>query len=221
MFKAVIFDMDGVIIDSEPLWRIAKNETLKSIGVKSDENEGLETMGIRIDKSVQIWHKKYHWQNPSLKTVEKMINNKIEELVIKQGKPNEGVPNIFKFLHGEKLKIGLASSAHMHLIRTVLRKFKIEYYFDIVHSSEFEIHPKPSPDVYLTTARELKVKPEECLVIEDSPVGIESAKRARMTCVAMPAKELRSDPRIKIADYLIKSLNEINEEFWEKINSIG
>jgi mannitol-1-/sugar-/sorbitol-6-/2-deoxyglucose-6-phosphatase len=218
MFKAVIFDMDGVLIDSEPLWRKAETEIFRSIGIPFEEEMGLQTMGVRIDLTVLYWHKIYQWKKPSLKEVEHRINRRVEELIIEQGKAKEGVVQTLKFMHGKKMRVALASSAHMHIINTVVKTLKIDYYFELLRSAESEKHPKPAPDVYLTTAKLLNIDPSNCLVIEDSPVGIEAAKAAGMTCVAIPEKEVLSDPRIKIADFFISSLSEINDEFWNNLN---
>lgn len=218
MLKAVIFDMDGVLIDSEPLWRKALSLVFNSMGIPFAEEMGIETMGTRIDHAVIYWHEKFKWHTPTLPEVEKRIMKEVEKLIIRQGKPKDGAREALKFFHGKKLKVALASSAHMHLIRTVLHTLKIEYFFDLVHSAEYEKHPKPAPDVYLTTAQKLGVKPAECLVIEDSPVGVAAGKNAGMLTIAIPSPGVENDPGIKQAVYRLNSLKEINEEFWEEIN---
>lgn len=219
MLKAVIFDMDGVLIDSEPLWRKALATVFSSMGYSFKEEMGIETMGTRIDQAVVYWHRKFGWTTPPLPEVENRIMKEVERLIILHGKAKEGVKEVLKFFHGQKLKVALASSAHMHLIRTVLRTLKIEYYFDEVHSAEYEKHPKPAPDVYLTTAKELGIKPSECLVIEDSPVGVAAGKYAGMVTIAIPSPGVENDPRIRLADYRFSSMKDITGEFWDKINS--
>jgi mannitol-1-/sugar-/sorbitol-6-/2-deoxyglucose-6-phosphatase len=211
--------MDGVLIDSEPLWWKAIASAFRSIGITSFKEEwGIHTMATRIDAAVKYWHNKFKWKHPPLHTVEKMIMNEVENLIISHGKIKEGAVSSLKFFHGKKLKVAIASSAHMRVIKTVVNTLKIGYYFDLLHSAEYEKHGKPAPDVYLTTARELGLIPSECLVIEDSPVGIIAAKNARMTCIAVPEKELINNNDIKKADYIISSLIEITTNFWEKIN---
>lgn len=217
MIKAIIFDMDGVLIDSEPLWRKALALVFQSMGIPFEEKWGLETMATRIDEAVLYWHNRFKWENPSLKKVETMVMNQVEELMIKNGKPKEGVIYALKFFHSKRLKVAIASSAHLRVIKIVVNTLKISHYFDLLHSAEFEKHGKPEPDVYLTTARLLGVNPDECVVFEDSPLGAEAAKRAGMFTIAIPPKERLDDPLIPLANMQIASLEEINEEFWNKI----
>ena len=219
MLKAVIFDMDGVLLDSEPLWNRVEAQVFKKIGVPITGKMCLQTTGMRIDRSIDYWHNKFPWKTPSKEKVGQMILTKTIDLIKKEGKLNPGVTKLINFLLKNKIKIGLASSTPTSMINTTLKILGIHHHFEIIHSAENEIHPKPHPDVFLTAAQKLKVKPPVCLVIEDSPVGIIAAKRAGMKCVAVVDQRIQKDKSYGLADYKLDSLNEFTEELWSKINS--
>ena len=125
----------------------------------------------------------------------------------------DGVIFALDFFKKSGLKTAVASSSKYHLIDTVLDKLGIRKYFDAVHSSEDEKFGKPMPDVFLSAAKKLGVEPEKCLVIEDSANGVLAGKRAKMTVVAVPNERDFSSKDFDIADYKIRSLNQINKIF--------
>ena len=212
MIKAVIFDMDGLLIDSEPLWQEAEMNEFIKVGVPISEERVKETMGMRIDMVVEYWFSRYPWKNPSKKVVEKNIIENVIELIKTKGEVMPGVEEIIKFFAKEKMPIAIASSSSMEIIRAVLDKILIEKYIKIVCSAENELFGKPHPGVYLTTANKLSVKTEDCLVFEDTINGLIAAKAARMKCVAVPNEFNKNDKRFCIADMVFASLKDFRLE---------
>ena len=200
-FDAVIFDMDGVLIDSEPLWKIAMEEVFKSVGCALTRKDFQKTVGLRLDEVIQYWYEHTGWENATPKEIEVAIVNKMIELLNENGTPLKGVVETLEFLKQKGKKIGLATSSYAVLIDTVLDALHIRHYFDFTHSAENESHGKPHPAVYLTVANKLSVQPKKCLVIEDSLNGIISGKAARMSVVCIPEKSHSPEPKLSLADF--------------------
>ena len=217
--KTIIFDMDGILIDSEPLWKIAEIEAFAKVGLNTTETDFEESVGLRIDEVVKLWHAKVRWTNKTVKEVEDdIVNILIREIKI-QGKELPGVTNLLKDLKSNGYKIGLATSSYQRIIDAVLEKLNIGEYFDICHSAEHEIHGKPHPSVFITTAEKLGVSPIDCLVFEDSLNGVIAAKSARMKVIAVPEHSNSYNPKLIVADKIIDSLANFDlesvENFWD------
>jgi HAD superfamily hydrolase (TIGR01549 family) len=215
MIKAVIYDMDGVIIDSEPLWRQALITCFNEVGFDFSQDKCRETQGMRLIEVVEYWYAEQPWEGKSIIEVEQDILQKITELIIKKGEEMEGVANSLNYFKSRGYKIALASSSALSLINVVLNKLNLINEFEVVNSAENLEFGKPHPEIFINTAKELNVNPIECLVIEDSFHGILAAKAAVMKVIAIPEEKYHNDTRFSIADYNIKSLNEIQELTFE------
>jgi sugar-phosphatase len=208
--KAAIFDMDGLLIDSEPLWRRAEKQVFGTVGIELTEKMCVETMGLRTDEVVAYWYQRFPWQGKRLEMIEREIVATVQHLVSTEGKSLEGVHETLMTLKGEGLRLGLASSSPYCLIDVVVGKLGIRDFFQAMCSATEEKRGKPDPAVYLTTAKQLRVKPEECIAFEDSFSGICSAQSAGMLVVAVPSSEQHDDPRFDRADIKIKALSEFS-----------
>lgn len=186
--KAVIYDMDGLIIDSEPLWKIAEIESFQEIGFDFTVEMCALTTGMRIDQVVNYWWKQLKWDKCSQEDVVYAIEDKMVKLIISNGEILPGVLNSLKLLSSLNIPIALASSSSMKLINTTLETLKIKDYFKVIHSAEDEVAGKPDPAVFLTSANKLKINPENCLVLEDSKAGMMAGLAAKMRTVVIPEK---------------------------------
>lgn len=205
-FDAVIFDMDGVLTDSEPLWKIAMEEVFHSVGCRLTREDFQKTVGLRIDEVIDYWYHHSPWAGRTPREVEKLIMLRMVELIHENGEPLPGVMETTQYLRERGIKIGLATSSYTVLINEVLNTLGIAERFDEVHSAEHEQFGKPHPAVYLTVAERFKVDPSRCLVIEDSLNGVISGKAAKMKVVCIPEKTHHPEPKLVVADYLFDDM---------------
>lgn len=218
MIKAVIFDMDGVLIDSEPIWRKTYIHVFKSVGLALTEAMCREVTGFRVDMVVDHWFRRYPWEGIPKQVVEEMIWEYIIQFVKEEGRIKTGAREGLEFIKAQHVKIGLASTSAMALIDVVIDKLQLKEYFEAIHSGEFEAYPKPHPGIYLTTAHKLGIEPTSCLAIEDSITGMIAAKAANMRCLAVPDEVLIHDRRISIADMVCGSLAELDSKVWNALS---
>jgi len=211
-FTAVIFDMDGVLIDSEPLWKIAMEEVFHVIGSTLTKQDFQKTVGLRLDEVVVFWHAQEGWKNVTPHDVETKIVLRMVDLIKENAAPLPGVVETLRFLQEKNIKVGLATSSYEILISTVLQALEIKPYFGVCVSAEHEEFGKPHPAVYLTAARMLGVSPSECLVVEDSFNGVISGKAARMKVACIPEKTHHPDHRLVAADYNYSSMLDLLED---------
>ncbi|HEV7893179.1 MAG TPA: hexitol phosphatase HxpB [Pyrinomonadaceae bacterium] len=219
MIEAVIFDMDGVLIDSEPFWQESEMDAFARVGLRLTHEMCAQTMGLRVDEVVDYWHRHHAWEGTPSGELEEAIIGGVAERILSKGEAKEGVARALDFFRSRGVKVALASSSAYRLIRAVTERFGLSDKFDCVYSAEDEEYGKPHPGVYLTTARRLNVSPAACLAVEDSFNGVLSAKAARMKCIAVPEEGARHDPRFQIADVILGSLEEIDEEVWRCVSA--
>lgn len=216
MIRAVIFDMDGLLIDSEPLWRLAEVEVFNSVGVPLTDELALTTMGLRTDEVVEHWYARYPWQGCSLKEVEARIDSRVIELVRERSRPLPGVRELISYFKERRLPLAIASSSS-EIIAAVVHHFDLASAFDVLQSAEHEPYGKPHPGVYLAAAHALGVAPTDCLAFEDSANGLLAAKAARMRCIAVPEPAVRADRRFFIADAILDSLADFRPELLDQL----
>ena len=212
MIEAIIFDMDGLLIDSEPIWQEAEVAVFNKIGVPLTLEMTPQTMGLRTDEVVEYWHKELPWETPSLKDVSELIDATVIELIKSKGMAKAGVNEAITVCEVAGLPIAIASSSPTLLINIVLNKLNIADKIKLIHSAHDEEYGKPHPAVYINTAKDLGVHPNHCLAFEDSVNGVLAAKAAKMKCIAIPEPEARNNKRFGIADIILDSLHDFNQE---------
>lgn len=211
--KAVIFDMDGVLIDSEPLWRKAMIKGFNDIGVNFTEEDCRKTTGMRFKEVVNHWFLHHNIEHTHPDELDKSVINHLIELIKAEGKPMAGAIELLQHLKNKNYPIGLATSSSHALVDVVLHKISTHSFFKSVVSAEFLQYGKPHPEVFLKCAEELGVDPKHCVVIEDSVNGVIAGKAAQMKVVAVPDSEHKNNNKYVIADYKANTLNDIIKLF--------
>jgi HAD superfamily hydrolase (TIGR01509 family) len=209
--RAVIFDMDGVIIDSEPLWRKAMIKGFSEYDVAFTEDDCRKTTGMRLNEVIHYWHKLFPDKLRDKDAVKNSIINDLIILINQEGKAMSGLLEILNYIKQNNIKIGLSTSSDHILIETILSKLEIIHFFDEIISAQHLKYGKPHPEVYLVCAEKLNIHPMDCMVIEDSINGIVSAKAAQMNVIAIPDREQINNVKFNIADGIISHLSELKD----------
>jgi mannitol-1-/sugar-/sorbitol-6-/2-deoxyglucose-6-phosphatase len=212
MDRAVIFDMDGLLIDSEPLWRQAELAIFASVGIEITDEMAEVTKALRTDATTAYWYNYRPWSGPTLLEIENAVIDRVGDLMRRDGRAKDGVPEILEHFAARGYRIGLASNSPDSLIAIALDKLGITRYFDTTASSVHEREGKPDPAVYVSAAQRLGVPAAGCIVFEDSVVGVQAGKAARMATVAVPPIEHFDDPGYAIADLKLRSLRDFTAE---------
>jgi HAD superfamily hydrolase (TIGR01509 family) len=218
MIKAAIFDMDGLLIDSEPLWKQTAQAVLKPLGRDLTDEQFNKTLGRGAANAVADWYQMESWQGATKEEVIDLILTNFPELVQREGKAKPGVVSVLELFKQKGLPAALASSSSYKIINTVLDTIKIREYFDVIYSAEDETHGKPHPGVFISAAKQLKVEPRDCLVFEDGPSGVLAAKAAHMHCVAVPDPDVKNNKFIQTADIILDSLEEFDAAMLKKLD---
>jgi len=183
MIKAVIFDMDGVIVDSEPMHIEAEKQILLKYGVEISADELRRYTGTTAEFEFTELIRKYRL-NTTVDTLFREKETTLFRLLEKKTKPTKGVIRLIRSLKRQGLKLAIASSGHRKLVHYFLRRLKIVNCFDSVVCAEDITRSKPDPEIFLKAAKSLSLDTVECIVIEDSALGVEAAKSAGMKCIA-------------------------------------
>ena len=210
MIKAVIFDMDGVMIDSEPLWEKTERILLARRDIEYSPTYRDQIVGLNQNDSGRLLINTFELEE----TVEDIISERVEILTAIYEEELEVVLDLIPLLDNlrdSKFKLAVASSSPLRVINFVLDMFSLQEYFPVVVSGECTENGKPHPDIYLHTAKRLEVEPSECVAIEDSINGVKSAKAAGMYCIAIPDKRL-SQMEFQNADIIVPNLNRISPD---------
>ncbi|MFO7881151.1 MAG: HAD family phosphatase [Kosmotogaceae bacterium] len=208
MIEAVIFDMDGVMIDSEWIYKKACQNVLKKYGKEATEDLFKAQMGRSMEEAQQIIV-----EMTGLDVEPEKIGTEytIEYLRLSEEllKPNPGLYKLINSLR-DKVLLAVASSTEQSVVEKILKKFEIKKDFSAITGGDKVKHSKPYPEIYNVTARKLGVQPAKCIVIEDSPAGIDSAKNAGMTVLALKTKHNKNMVLSK-ADKQFDSLGNIQK----------
>ncbi|MGG1555338.1 HAD family hydrolase [Paenibacillus ferrarius] len=208
MIKAFIFDMDGVIIDSEPLHFEVDQWVMEQVGVQITHSELEEYVGMT---NPAMWSRLIakHSLGASVEDMIKLqMETKLAKLRASDGQPIEGIPELLAFLKTNQIAIGLASSSPRGFIEAVLDKFSLTPYFSVILSGEEVPQGKPAPDIYLQTAEKLGVDAADCMVLEDSRNGVVAAKTAGMSCIGYRNPN-SGDQDLMRADFMVDRISDI------------
>jgi HAD superfamily hydrolase (TIGR01509 family) len=207
---AVIFDMDGVLIDSEPLHFSAAITLLKRLNIETTEEYHNKFVGSSDPVKWEKIIKEFNIQNSLQEILNMSALTKLELLRQSDSySPIEGIPELLKSLQVHNIPIAIASSSPACFIKEVLSKVKIEKYIKTWVSGDDIEKSKPEPDIFLKTAELLKVNPRGCIVVEDSKNGVIAAKRAGMKCVGF--QNINSGNQdLSSADVIVDKIQDIN-----------
>ena len=213
MINAVIFDMDGVITDSEPLHHEAELGLLEAHHVHINKESLLQYTGTGTRSMLNAMIQKYDIEA----SVDQLFDELIQRLCVlfeTKVTPIPHVIDLIVFLRNKGVPIAVASSSAKTIISRALRRLEIDSYFNTIVSGEDVTHSKPAPDIFLETARRLDVSPKNCVVIEDSTNGVLAAKSAGMTCIGfhspnsfgqnLDAADMHTDSLIDLFPYFSK-----------------
>jgi len=209
VIQAVVFDMDGLMIDSEPLHKEAWQTTLLRFGHEMDEALFARLVGLRISEDAVLLRE--HFRLPTAaETLARQRNALFLASLPGRVQAMPGLRELMTEIGRRGLRRALATSGERRYVETVMRELNLDGVFDATVVAEDVTRGKPWPDVYLLAAQRLGLPPARCMVLEDAPNGVAAAKSAGMQCVAVPNDMTRSLD-LSGADAILASLSAVRE----------
>lgn len=211
MLKAVIFDMDGVLIDSELIHYEMAKRVMEQYGAALHKEDMLKFLGISNDVMWAYLVKKYNITENISVIIEKQDDITIKYIKESNMKPIPGIKELLLELHEKQILMAIASSSSKNLICTIVNKLGISDYFTAFVSAEDAVKGKPHPDIFIDAARLLNVSPDQCLAIEDTGYGLKAAVEAGMKCVGYFNKN-SGNQDLTMADLVVNNFADLHYE---------
>jgi HAD superfamily hydrolase (TIGR01509 family) len=207
--QAVIFDMDGLLVDSEPVWAVAESAMMTQRGKQTDPEIQRNLVGLRMNDFLTAMIDAYSMTD-TLESLHTEIVDRMITLIPGEVRPRPGAPELLAWLEARGIPCAIASSSGMTIINAVVTAQGWDRYFKTHVSGDDVPHGKPAPDIYLEAARQLGVDPAGCLTLEDSPTGAKAAVAAGMICYAIPDLSHTSVDRFtQITPHIFDSLHNV------------
>ncbi len=216
MKKACLFDMDGLLLDSEPLWRRAEVNIFNSYGIPLTEEMCDEVMGLRIDEVVSFWFRRFDKHTISIESVVEEIIEEVAFLIQTEGSALEGAVELVKEAKQKGWITAIVSSSYLKLIEVFVHKYELSDYLDGLYSAEFCTFGKPHPEVFLQAIEKLKGEVGFTWVFEDSIHGLVAGKAAKMKVCVVPNVYNENAKGFDLADLRHTSLKDVDLEVLEK-----
>ena len=213
-FEAVIFDLDGTLVDSMWMWKSIDIEYLQRFGIELPDNLQSEIEGMSFTETAVYFKNRFNIPY-SIDEIKSQWNEMSKDMYIHRIKTKTGAVEFLEFLKGINIKLGIATSNSRELTDICLKSLDIHKYFDSIVTGCDVAKGKPDPSVYLLNASNLNVLPENCLVFEDIPVGLMAGKNAGMkTCAVKDDYSLvYNDEKMNLSDCFINDYFEFMDKY--------
>ena len=217
---AAIFDMDGLLLDTEPLWGQSMQEVAAHYQVPITYGDFKHTTGLRIYEVTAFWAERFPW--PGNATSQQIADDILDNIIAKArqyGRVMPGALCCLQWMQQNGIKTGLATSSPMRMLNTLIDHFKLREYFSALISADSALFGKPHPEVFLQCAHALNAPAHHCIGLEDSVNGMVAAKAARMKVIVVPEAEKYEDKRFGLADLKLGSLEELDIIKWRHLDN--
>ncbi|HAV43631.1 TPA: hypothetical protein DCX15_06435 [bacterium] len=208
MIEAVIFDMDGLMVDTESFYTQAITEVANKRGREFTLKLKQEMMGRQGIESMTIFKEQLELEETPLELLEERSKIFGGLLNASRIEPLPGLLKLLDELRKEGIRRAIASSSKRCWIEIIVSRFGLDGEFEVIVSGDDVRYGKPDPEIYLLTARRLGLSPENCLVLEDAPVGVIAAKKAGMYCIVCP-NQFSQGLDFSLADTVVNSLEDV------------
>lgn len=214
--KAVLFDLDGTLIDSMWVWKTIDIEFLGGYGIELPDDLQSSIEGMSFTETAAYFKERFQFEE-TVEEIKSIWNEMAFEEYTTTVQLKDGVVHFLEYLKQNGIKAGISTSNSLELVQGVLKAKEIHHLFDTVLTACEVKVGKPSPDIYLKTAEKLNVKPEECLVFEDIPMGILAGKNANMKVCTIydDFSKNQEEKKRQLADYYINTFHEVLEGTYE------
>lgn len=209
VFDAIIFDMDGLLVDSERIWNIAETDLIEARGGDYSQDVRQQIIGLRLDEFMVKLHGIYQFdETPEALTVE--LIDRMLTLIPDKVDPKPGAQALIEYVVAQDLPCAIASSSPMSIIDAIVAAQGWDTAFAHRFSADDDARGKPAPDVYLRAVQTLGFDPKDCLALEDSPNGARAAVAAGMTCYAVPDTSHSTPNQLKaVTPHVYTDLNAV------------
>ncbi|MFN8671154.1 MAG: HAD family phosphatase [Candidatus Sericytochromatia bacterium] len=207
LINTIIFDFDGLLADSEPIYLKCNRKYLEEIGVKNYAIED-KLFGMRAEEAFTVIKNEYNLTQDITEMIKKRNAYMIADFRAGELKM---MPFAIDSIHklSKKYTLAIGSSSKKELLDEALAFYDLNSFFQVIVSGDDVINGKPEPDIYLKVANLLNKKPDECIVLEDSPHGISAGKKAKMISIAIPNDQTKTLKFYDKPDYILNNLGEL------------